>query len=599
MEGSGEMAVEPVRTAGMSGAAAVSRSRAEEWRLALGGRWLAILVFFVAVAFLLAALMPLDDIDLPMHLAIGEWIARHRAVPFTEPFAWTRVGDPYFAYSWLVQLTSYGLLALLGPLGPHLLYGVVAAAAVLAIGAMGRAEGWRPWPTLILAAVHFVVLTRVTPSLRPQVVLYALLPAAWAAVAAMRRGEERSARAALAALFVASALAANSHILFVLTGAPVFVLAADPPARRRLVPYAIAAVVAGWLVSPYALSWLDVFRLNFAPNPLFRFPSPISEYQPGFTVSPVIGTFLALTPWFAAGSPLFRSEGSIASPALRRWFALAAIWVVGLMAFSRVEKAITIWWLVSLPLAGATISRIPDPRSYLRARMRIGALAVIGLLLCAEHVVMGRAIRAREGTIATRTLPGRWAVSVEPIASWLDAHARPAGRVRLFTTFNYGSYLTWRLPRYSASIDSRTIFPDSVAAPESYVMKDLADSALGPWRRADVAIVPLNYAVAAAIDGSPDWVKLDVPGSGSGGRRAPVGLWARRAWWDSVRVAGPSESARSGASVGNRFSSSAAALVLHRRPDPAARASSRAAPPGVPASRDPSRSLSRNRRGRA
>jgi hypothetical protein len=511
--------------------------RREEWRNALGAHWRGILALYVAIAFVLAALMPLDDIDLPMHLAIGEWIARHHAVPFTEPFAWTRMGAPYFAYSWLVQLGSYGLLAALGPLGLHLLYGAIGAAAVLAIGAMGRAEGWRPWPTLILAAIHFVVLTRVTPSLRPQVVLYALVPLAWAAAATLRRGDERSTRWALAALFVVSALAANSHILFALTGAPVFVLLFDPPARWRRALYAAGAVAAGWLFSPYGLSWLDVFRLNFAPNPLFRFPSPISEYQPGFNASPLIGAFLALVPLFAAGSPLFHADRKLASPATRRWFAMAAIWVVGLIAFSRVEKAITIWWLVSLPLAGATLSRIPDPRSPLRARVRIGVLAVIGLLLCAEHALMGGAIRSREGTVESRTLPGLWAVEAEPLAAWLQSHARPAGRARLFTTFNFGSYLTWRLPGYSASIDSRTIFPDSVALPEAYIVKNLADTSLGPWRSADVANVPLDYAVASAIDRSPEWVRLDLPDSARA-RRASLGLWARRAWWDSVQTTG-------------------------------------------------------------
>jgi hypothetical protein len=526
---------EPIAAHAVADEGDARAARRVEWHDALGEHWRAFLALYVAIVFVLAALMPLDDIDLPIHLAIGEWIARHHAVPFTEPFAWTRMGAPYFAYSWLVQLGSYGLLALLGPLGLHLLYGAIAAASVLAVAAMGRAEGWRPWPTLLLAAIHFVVLTRVTPSLRPQVVLYALVPLAWAAASTLRRGDERSTRWGIAALFVASALAANSHILFALTGAPVFVLVLDPPARRRTAIYAVLAVVVGWLFSPYGLSWLEVFRLNFAPNPLFRYPSPISEYQPGFNASPLIGAFLALVPWFAAGSPLFRTDGTLTSPATRRWFAMAAIWLVGLIAFSRVEKAITIWWLVSLPRACATLSRIPDPRSLLRARARVAALAVIGLLLCAEHAIMGGAIRSREGTVASRTLPGRWAVEAEPLAAWLQSHARPDSRARLFTTFNFGSYLTCRLPEYSASIDSRTIFPDSVALPEAYIVKDLADSALGPWPSADVAIVPLDYSVASAIDRSPEWVRLARPDSARA-RRALLGLWARRAWWDSVHT---------------------------------------------------------------
>ena len=47
-----------------------------------------------AVVFCFGAVRPLADPDLPMHLSVGEWIVRHRAVPFLEPFAWTRMGEP-------------------------------------------------------------------------------------------------------------------------------------------------------------------------------------------------------------------------------------------------------------------------------------------------------------------------------------------------------------------------------------------------------------------------------------------------------------------------------------------------------------------------
>ena len=50
-------------------------------------------------------------VDTPGHWSpLGEWIIRERAVPFTEPFAWTRAGDPYYAYSWLAQVTFYATL---------------------------------------------------------------------------------------------------------------------------------------------------------------------------------------------------------------------------------------------------------------------------------------------------------------------------------------------------------------------------------------------------------------------------------------------------------------------------------------------------------
>ncbi|MEO6526824.1 MAG: hypothetical protein ABIP93_09390, partial [Gemmatimonadaceae bacterium] len=66
-----------------------------------GAQWPLDLAVMALVVFCFGAVRPLADPDLPMHLAIGEWIVQHRAVPFVEPFAWTREGAAYFAYSWL------------------------------------------------------------------------------------------------------------------------------------------------------------------------------------------------------------------------------------------------------------------------------------------------------------------------------------------------------------------------------------------------------------------------------------------------------------------------------------------------------------------
>ncbi|HEX6537162.1 MAG TPA: hypothetical protein VF041_21450 [Gemmatimonadaceae bacterium] len=494
-------------------------TRAATWTGAV--RWDLVFGAGLAVVFVHAALLPLSDIDLPMHLAVGSWIARHHAVPRVEPFAWTRPGAPYFAYSWLVELGAYELLSRVGPLGPHLLHAVIVTAAVAVMVPLGRALGWRPFTTFIVAVLHFVVLTRLTPALRPQATLFALVPLSWIGAAWLERGGRRWS--ALALMFAASALAAASHILFPLVAAPVLLLAAGERGGVRRAAWAAAAVGAGWLCSPYALAWPAVFRLNFAPNLLFRYPTGIEEYQPGFIAAPVFGALLAVIPWAAAAGR--RVD--------RRLAALAALWVIGLLGFAHAEKALIVWWLVSLPLVGMAAGRLPEPRRARRAWAAALAPVVVVGLMAAEHLLLGGAIRAREGGVDTRTLPGRRAETAEPAAAWLEAHARPARRARLFTTFNYGSYLTWRLPRYSASIDSRTIFPDSVAAPEAMVVRAYAGSPLGPWREADVAVVPPRYPVAAALGAAPDWVRLPAPG--------PLGVWARRAWWDSVRTSASSQ----------------------------------------------------------
>src|SRR6476469_5865226 len=103
--------------------------------------WSASLVACCVAAAVWAGFAPLADPDLPMHLAVGEWIVAHRQVPFVEPFAWTRPGEPYFAYSWLVQATLYLVMRGAGPVGLHLLAAACGAAIVLAGFAAGSALG--------------------------------------------------------------------------------------------------------------------------------------------------------------------------------------------------------------------------------------------------------------------------------------------------------------------------------------------------------------------------------------------------------------------------------------------------------------------------
>jgi len=102
-------------------------------------RWLPAALLTMLAA---GAMAPLADPDLPMHLAVGRWIVEHRAVPTVEPFAWTRPGAPYFAYSWLVQTALYLLMHVGGPGALRLLHGGLLAAAFWAALVAGRELGW-------------------------------------------------------------------------------------------------------------------------------------------------------------------------------------------------------------------------------------------------------------------------------------------------------------------------------------------------------------------------------------------------------------------------------------------------------------------------
>jgi hypothetical protein len=146
-------------------------------------------------------------------------------------------------------------------------------------------------------------------------------------------------------------------------------------------------------------------------------------------------------------------------------------------------------------------------------------------------------MRPFEGGTAQRSLPSIKAFAAEPAVRWLERNLAPSARGRVLTVFAYGSYLGWRLPTLSQSIDTRGgIFPDSAALPDLDVARGATH--LGPWRSSDLAIVPLTFPVARVLDEDPDWLKIGVCDPSPWAPTAPrAGLWVRRRWWSGARKA--------------------------------------------------------------
>jgi hypothetical protein len=502
--------------------------REESWREEYGGSWgveLAVLLLLLAVA---SAVSSLSDPDLPMHLAMGEWIVKHGALPVREPFAWTREGAPYFAYSWLLEVVMYWIHRAAGAMGLRILQGVLVTGAAGVILVLARAAGWRLWTGIILAAIQIFVMSIMAAFLRPQIVLFIAVPLAWAL--AYRILLDGATPLRLAGVFAVSALAANSHLLFPLTAAPLILLlgrgatvgaAYASRAReitmtaraRRLGMFALATAL-GWLATPYALDWIQIFQLNFAPNPLFSHPTPISELIPGILVIAhgvtsllIIAGSLALLPWIPAVRALTGRER----------LAWAAAWLAGLFAFAYAVRALLIWWMLIIPLAALALEPLARaPRRGVIRQAQRAALAVMVILLVLGRVGELRHPWQKRAIRHSRSLPTRTSMQLDPVAEWLECElgAPVSGAImpikskpRAFTTFSLGTYLNWRYPALSYSIDGRNIFPDSVASAESYHLASRDTLPLGPWRTADLAIVSSRYPVAAVLDSAPGWRK--------------------------------------------------------------------------------------------
>jgi hypothetical protein len=155
----------------------------------------------------------------------------------------------------------------------------------------------------------------------------------------------------------------------------------------------------------------------------------------------------------------------------------------------------------------------------------VGCLLVIG-----TELVRTRDVRGLEGSTTNRVLPTFGARPAERIARWLLSNTTQGATGRIMTSFAYGSYLTWRLPGYSTSIDSRGLQPDSVTAAEAVVSAAAQGFPLGPWRSADLVILPIQFRAAAVLDTATNWRRVAT----APGDRVPVdstALWVRRDWW--------------------------------------------------------------------
>ena len=184
-------------------------------------------------AFALAAFAPavFHDPDTWSHIAAGEWILDHRAVPHADPFTSSFAGRPWTAHEWL----SEALLALAfragGFPGVAVLTGGAFAAGVHVV--VGRAARGVAGPALY--ALAGVMLWLLAPGLlaRPHILALPIF-ALWTRGLLQAREQDRAPAPALAALMT---LWANLHggFAFGVALAAVFAVEAvsAAPASRR------------------------------------------------------------------------------------------------------------------------------------------------------------------------------------------------------------------------------------------------------------------------------------------------------------------------------------------------------------------------------
>lgn len=477
----------------------------------------------VGLAFLLGALPPLHEMDLAQHLAMGEWIVRHGAVPFSEPFGWTREGQPYFAYSWLAQVTYFSLLDAAGPFALHLLEGAIVAGAAAAAMWSARALGWSRTTSSIIGVLNLALLWGVAPTIRPQQLLFITLPLMWGLAARVRAMGPKPAY--LIGIAVVGTIAVNTHLFFPLTAVPIaYFLLTDERPRNALI--AGAALLAGWLITPYVLVLPQLFALNFGHNVLLSRPPSVAEFVPGFEYAvPRTGVIIGIiallaAPWLAPGAATLRDR------VVRMLF-----WTAGLVLFAFAGRLVVAWWVLSFLLIGLAIEQtvpIIDTRATVKFK-RLVAFAATAIVLLVSAPEINPLFWKFEGDTTTRLLPRAGEDPALWLPSWLICNTRPGAGGRVFTEFNYGSELNWRLPGYSPSIDGRTIYPDSDAVEFSFQPAGRALRHATTWQHADLALIGRSLWLAPILDKDSSWLLLAETRPSA--RFGVSGLWAKRAWW--------------------------------------------------------------------
>ena len=124
----------------MSFALPIVRLRSDEASGApLTGLGLAAIAIFL---FVLSTFSPkvLGDGDTWSHLATGEWIIAHRAVPWADPFSHSMARRPWTAHEWLSEILLTLAFRLGGWSGVVLMTGAAAASAALIVGLSAARE---------------------------------------------------------------------------------------------------------------------------------------------------------------------------------------------------------------------------------------------------------------------------------------------------------------------------------------------------------------------------------------------------------------------------------------------------------------------------
>jgi len=382
------------------------------------------------------------DPDIWWHLATGDWIALHHAIPHTALFTRTLAAAPWQEYSWLFDLLTSRLFHAFGLVGIVVYTTAMVLAITVALFSLIRELYPNFSIAVLLTFVAGVALLHIeTP--RPWLfsILFFILEL-HILFRARRTGNWRN----LMWLTLLFALWANIHIQFI-EGLIVLAIALAeslfqrrlPASTTRLRPLALACTLitclTAILINPYG--W-HLYQAAYTLSTLGGSLSTISELQsiafrdlPDFTV-----LFLTL----AAVAALARQRRLLI-------FETALLLFAAVVSFHSLRDV----WVVAVAAVAVIAATIPNratPQHISSLATPLAALTTVILcLLTASSFALNN----------TRLVERRAQVMPSAAAAFVRDH-HLAGP--LYNGFNWGGYLLWELNLPDAIDGRSTIYDD-------------------------------------------------------------------------------------------------------------------------------------------
>ena len=328
---------------------------------------LAIAVILIPVALGSSATI-FNDGDVSWHIATGEWILQHRAIPHTDPFSFTWAGKPWVTMEWLADVMIGGAYRLGG-------YSGVAAfvtAALMALHAIiffNAARWLGPWTSVgVVVATDLALIPMMLA--RPHLIAWVLL-AFWTWLMLRAREQGRAPPLAAALLMI---VWANVHASFLMGlviaaafGLEALVSSEDRAATfRRWLIFGAACAVAVLINANGVEAVLHPLRIaNMAMLPL------IDEWKPSNpAVTPFFFAVLAIT--------LALIVWKRARLSWVRWLLLA--FLTGMALFQmRHQAVLAVVAAMLLPAAFARKEQAPNARVTAPVFVAAAALLFVGV----------------------------------------------------------------------------------------------------------------------------------------------------------------------------------------------------------------------------